>query len=343
MDKLMTSAPAARELRKDIMYLQLFADPNTQTTLSDGLAAENKTFYEKDLIELAEPKLIHDQFGTKYPIPKNGGKTIEFRRYDSLPIPKEPLTEGVTPDGNTLNVSTITSTVQQYGDYITLSDVLNMTAIDNNVIQATKILGSQAGIKLDCITRDVLAGGTNVMYAGDKTLRSDLTVNDTLTVEIFFRAAAQLKAVNTPEIEGGGYVAIIHPYAAYDLKRDPEWIDVHKYADTENIFQGEIGKLAGIRFVEATQAKVWKSDEDNCPAGLGVFSTLVLGADAYGVTEVEGGGLQIIVKQLGAGDDPLNQRSTVGWKAIKTAERLIEQYMIRIESCSKYSSMVTAN
>lgn len=75
-----------------------------------------------------------------------------------------------------------------------------------------------------------------------------------------------------------------------------------------------------------------------------MFGTLVLAAHAYAVTEVEGGGLQHIVKQLGAGEDPLNQRASVGWKAIKTAERLCEQYMVRIESVSpKYSAKAKAN
>ena len=74
-----------------------------------------------------------------------------------------------------------------------------------------------------------------------------------------------------------------------------------------------------------------------------ILASLVLGAHAYGVTELEGGGLEHIVKQLGYGDDPLNQRASVGWKGMRAAERLVEQYMVRIESVSSYSGMVTAN
>ena len=74
--------------------------------------------------------------------------------------------------------------------------------------------------------------------------------------------------------------------------------------------------------------------------GRDVYSTLILGADAYGVTELEGGGLQHIVKQLGSSGtaDPLNQRATAGWKLTKVAERLVEQYMVRIESASTFES-----
>ena len=333
--------------------LQMFATASTQnqnTTGASGMSAEMKTFYEKRLIDQAEPALVHDQFGDPYPIPANGGKNIEFRKYDSLPKATTPLTEGVTPDGQTMNVSTVTAEVKQYGGWVPITDTLQLTAIDNNIVQATKIIASQAGRTLDTIVRDVLAGGTNVIYApkigegGTETAvtsRATLDATCQLTSDLIARAATQLKAMNADPI-GTSFVGIIHPYVAYDLRRDPDWIDVHKYAQPDEIYNGEIGTLHGVRFVETSEAKIWKGT--GCPAGLAVFSTLILGAHAYGSTEIEGGGLEHIVKQLGYGDDPLNQRASVGWKAHKTAERLVEQYMVRIESCSaRYSATAEAN
>ena len=316
--------------------LQMFATASTQNqnaTSASGMSAEMKTFYEKRLIDQAEPALVHDQFGDPYPIPANGGKNIEFRKYDSLPKATTPLTEGVTPDGQTMNVSTVTAEVKQYGGWVPITDTLQLTAIDNNIVQATKIIASQAGRTLDTIVRDVLAGGTNVIYApkigegGAETAvtsRATLDATCQLTSDLIARAATQLKAMNADPI-GTSFVGIIHPYVAYELRRDPDWIDVHKYAQPDEIYNGEIGTLHGVRFVA-------------------VFSTLILGAHAYGSTEIEGGGLEHIVKQLGYGDDPLNQRASVGWKAHKTAERLVEQYMVRIESCSaRYSATAEAN
>ena len=333
--------------------LQMFATASTQnqnTTGASGMSAEMKTFYEKRLIDQAEPALVHDQFGDPYPIPANGGKNIEFRKYDSLPKATTPLTEGVTPDGQTMNVSTVTAEVRQYGGWVPITDTLQLTAIDNNILQATKIIASQAGRTLDTIVRDVLAGGTNVIYApkiGEGgvetavTSRATLDATCQLTSDLIARAATQLKAMNADPI-GTSFVGIIHPYVAYELRRDPDWIDVHKYAQPDEIYNGEIGTLHGVRFVETSEAKIWKGT--GCPAGLAVFSTLILGAHAYGSTEIEGGGLEHIVKQLGYGDDPLNQRASVGWKAHKTAERLVEQYMVRIESCSaRYSATAEAN
>ncbi len=340
--------------------LQYFADV-LNTTTSEGMTAEMKTFYEKRLIDQAEPRLIHDQFGDFYPIPLNGGKTIEFRKYDSLPKATTPLTEGVTPDGQSLNVSTISATLTQYGGWTPESDILSMTAIDNNIINATKVLASQAGRTMDTVTRDVLAGGTNVLYcpkvstSGVETeVTSRAGMDDTckLNPNVFFRAAAQLGAMNADTI-GDSFVAIIHPYAAYDLKSNQDFIEISKYANPEAIFTGEIGKLGNIRFVETSEAKIWKDDtcptvttgtgDDAVTSPLAVFGTLVIGAHAYGVTELEGGGLEHIVKQLGYGDDPLNQRASIGWKGLKAAERLVEQYMVRVESLSTYSATAAAN
>ena len=154
--------------KHEMIDLQLFADASAalnNTTSTSGMTAEMKTFYEKRLIDQAEPRLVHDQFADYYPVPQNGGKTIEFRKYDSLPKATTPLTEGVTPNGQALNVTTITSDLHQYGGWTPLTDQLQMTAIDNNVVQATRVLASQAGRTMDSITRDVLAGGTNVIYA----------------------------------------------------------------------------------------------------------------------------------------------------------------------------------
>ena len=328
--------------------LQLFAgDLNTNVTTDSGLSAENKTFYDRTLLESAKPNLIHSQFGQKRPIPKNGGKKIEFRRYGALPKALTPLTEGVTPDGRKLTVTAVEAEVHQYGDYVALSDVLDLTAIDNNVLEATKAIGNQAGLTLDTITRNILQAGTNVQYCPKVgatgttavTSRADIDATCKLTVDEIKKAVATLKANNVPKISGS-YVAIIHPYAAYDLMSDPNWEEMHKYTSAENMYEGEIGRIAGVRFVESSEALIVKTSTN--PA---VFCTLVLGENAYGITEVTGGGLKTIIKQLGSAGtaDPLDQRSTVGWKAMQTAEILQQNYMIRIESGGAFSGTAKAN
>lgn len=323
-----------------VLNLRLFdTATNVTTSAAEGnnLSAEMKIFYSDYLIDNAEPELIHDQFGQKHPIPKNGGKTIEFRKYSPLPKATTPLVEGVTPDGQPLDVSTITATVNQYGGWIQLPDMLLLTAIDNNMVHATEQLGNQAGRTLDTITREVLNGGTCVQYAeGQVTSRNQLTKDHKLTVKAVKMAARSLKAQNAKKINGS-YVAIVHPDTAYDIMNDAEWQDMNKYTTPDLAWEGEIGRIAGVRFVETTEAKIFAAEGAD---GIDVYSTLILGANAYGITEITGGGLQHIVKQLGSAGaaDPLNQRASVGWKATKTAVRLVEQFMVRIESASTYDS-----
>lgn len=397
------------------VVLTLF-DGNTNVTTDVGLTEEMKTYYSDYLIDNAEPELVHDQFGQKRPIPKNGGKTIQFRKYDSLPKALTPLVEGKTPDGQKLNMSVIEATVKQYGAFIELADILMLTAIDNNLLEATVLLASQAGRSLDTITREVLNGGTNVQYGASRVnarykLIGEGDTKDLFSVNCVNRAVRFLKVMNAKKF-GDGWVAIAHPDVLYDLMEDPRWRDVKTYSDPSGIYQGEVGRLNDVRFVETTEAKIFHAHDlsaasrtltvksassttvtvnetlmaddvaalaerkvliggecftvvsattntltlDAAPTtttagtviypgeaganGRDVYSTLFLGANAYGTTEITGGGLEHIVKQLGSSGtaDPLNQRATAGWKATKTAVRLVEQYMVRVETASTFEA-----
>lgn len=313
------------DMKKPILLpvvLDLFdGQPNTNVTTAalegNDLSPEMKTFYSEYLIDLVEAELVHDQFAQKHPIPKNGGKTIEFRQFDPLPELTTPLTEGVTPDGQSMNVRNLTATVSQYGGYVTISDMLILTAIDNNLVQATKLIVSQAGRTMDTVTREVINAGTVVQYAGGKSSRSALAKTDVLTVDDIKKAVRFLETQNAPPINGY-YVGIIHPYAKYDLMKDPDWKNPHEYADTENIYQNEIGELYGVRFVQASRAKKF---EKAGASGADVYSTLIIADNAYGVTKIGDGGIQHIVKQLGSAgtSDPIDQRATAGYTLAKAA------------------------
>ncbi len=245
------------------MNLRLF-DANTQVTTQQSLTEEMKTFYSDYLIDAAEPELVHDQFAQKHPIPANGGKTIQFRRFAPLGKALTALTEGVTPDGQSLSMTTVEAAVRQYGGYIQMSDLLLLTAIDNNLTMTTKLLGAQAGRTLDTITREVLVGGDNVQYADESVSaryllqggNASAADNNYLTVDCIRRAVRALKNANCRRIDGA-FPVIIHPDVAYDLMNDPKWLAPHQYVDTEHMYEGEIGKIEGCRFVESTEAKIF--------------------------------------------------------------------------------------
>ncbi len=313
-------------------------------------------------------------------------------------------------------MTTVSAEVKQYGGYVELSDMLQLSAIDKTLLETTRLIGSQAGRSLDTITREVLAGGTSVQYGEDAVAAryllkgGEVSGNHYLTVDCIRRAVRYLKNMNADTIDGC-YVGIIHPDVSYDLMNDSRWVNVKRYADPEGIYAGEIGRIENVRFVESTEAKVFHAADlasdsrtltvsanvsastsvsfsggtvaasalvgrkviigDNlrtvtantdsaltldsavtCSSGAviypgeagakgrDVYATLILGANAYGVSEIKGGGLQHIVKQLGSAGtgDPLDQRATVGWKATKAAVRLVEAFMRRIETCGTYEA-----
>lgn len=337
--------------------LFLFAPADVQKTstssLGNDLSPEIKEYYEKQLLRNAEPNLVHDQFGKKYTVPQGNGHTMELRKFTNLEKAMTPLTEAVTPDGSTLNVESINVELYQYGDFIRTSDRLQLEAIDPIINETARLQGSQAGLTLNTVTRDELATATNKIWSGGVSARSSLDDTTTIAIDDIFLAAATLRSANAPTI-GGDYVAIIHPWIANDLMTaistsgSHVWMDVHKYADPSAIFAGEIGKMGGVRFVSSTEAKIW--NDSTCPAAtspatgyLSVFQTVVLASEAYAVTDLSGAGLEYIVKPLGYGEDPLNQRASMGWKAMKAAKILNNDYIVSIESTSKSQPQASAN
>ena len=143
-------------------HLQMFAgDSNTQTTA--GLSAEMKTYYGMELLENAKPQLVHNQFAATKGLPAGGGKTVEWRKFGAFDKALTPLTEGVTPDGSGISVSYITKELEQYGDYTTVSDMLDLTAIDDVVLEITDRHGANMGLTLDTVTRNEIVQGNQVI------------------------------------------------------------------------------------------------------------------------------------------------------------------------------------
>jgi len=416
-------------MEKFIFDLQLFADPNTQTTEKNtpgvnDLSSTMKTFYKTSLLENARNEHYYAQFGQKQPLPKNEGKKIEWRKFDTFEKALTPLTEGVTPDGRNINMSKIEAEIHQYGDYTTVSDRLELEAVDPIITLTTEEHGAQAGDTIDTLTRDVVMAGSNVIYGGTSiSSRSALANTDTLTPTLIDKAMTFLKKMKAPTINGD-YVAIIHPSVAFDLRESQGWEDVHKYAQPAEIYNGEIGKLHGVRFVESTEAKIYKgapltedaanltvksggvsgsttvplteavtSAEAEALAGrkiiigttaneivsalagsagsatltvktaatatastviypgeggaqnVAVYGTIFMGKDAYGIVEPSAESLEVIVKQRGSAGtaDPLDQRSTIGWKASHAAKILYQERLVRVETGSSYGSVDEAN
>ena len=256
--------------------------------------------------------------------------------------------------------TSMTASIKQIGTYVSVSDQLELHALDNVILGATEELGASAGTSIDKRVRDTIVAGSNVQYcdkvssAGAHTAvtgRSGLDKTALLTPDEVNKAVTTLKKLKARKINGK-YVAIIHPSVAYDLRSSKEWIEAHKYAAVTELFNGEIGELHGVRFVETTEAKVFNNStcpvktaaSDGNPAVYySVYATLFLGEEAYRMIDPEGGNLEMIVKSKDAIGGPLNQFSTVGYKAEMATKIVYEDRMVRVESCSAYSDSDEAN
>lgn len=390
---------------------------NLNKTTSQGAAPLFAPALNRHILTAAAPALVHQQFGQKVDVPRGRGKIVTWDKLSPLPKAKVPLVEGVTPKGSAIHVTRMTAVPHQFGDYISTTDEFDFLSIDPSpkMLKLNETLANSAARTLDSLTADVLAGGTNVQFPNKKLSRSDLSSEDKITVEEVKKAVRTLKGNNAPKINNK-YIAIIHTDIAHDLTNDPEWKWPHQYVDTKEIYEGEIGELFGVKFIESTEAKVFRGEDllanrseslqvwrvnadrktihiyedideeeanklvgrevcidgftytvvsanagDNGGAtislnecfstavktdtiiypaggsqdGKPVYSTLILGADAYGVTSLQDN-LETIVKALGSAGsaDPLNQRATMGWKAHFLARILEDLNMVRIETVS---------
>ena len=243
------------------------------TTSTNASTYFNKTFYDRKLLDTAKTRFVHANFGQKRSIPRNNGKRVEFRKYNLFTPDTDALTlvEGVTPTGQNLSQSKVEVEVKQYGAYVELSDLLEMTAYDPVIADSAELLGEQLGTVIEWVTRDAMNETTNVQYAGGAASRVALTTSNKLTVAEVRKAVRTLKKNKArpffSALDGSGrkphFICICSPDATYDLQSDALWQDVSKYSNAEQIYSGEIGRLFGVVFVEATEAKVYSQSVMN--------------------------------------------------------------------------------
>jgi N4-gp56 family major capsid protein len=305
------------------------------TTASAGLSAEMKTFYDRTLLERALPNLVFLKYGQKKPIPKGNGKTIEFRKFNSLALPTASLTEGTPPAAQDLSVSSITATVAQEGAVVSVSDVLETTAIDPVLTETVELLGEQAGERLDRITRDVLLGTTSVYNVGGGAGVNNITAANILTSDEVLKLWTIMKRNNVKPYEGGYYLMFCSPEQIADVMRDELWQSVNTYNDGgKNIEKGEIGRIHGFRFIDTTLVEPAVNT-----GSVDVYSGLAVGKNAYGIVDIENGSKPKTIIKIAKDDDsdksdPLNQFSTIGWKAMFTAKILDNLAIIRVNSAA---------
>ena len=335
---------------------------------TNTLAPELKSFYDTELLENARAEMVYAQLAKRQPLPANHHGAVEWRKWNSFDRASK-LTEGVIPTGQKFGVTTVTGTVDQYGTYTAITDKLELRAYDDVILGATEEMGASAAETQEKLIRDALLLGTNVLYcdnidkstgavlstptscatmgAGGETAGSGGSATphgwSLLTPDMVNKAVTKLQKDRVPTI-GGKYVAIVHPSVIYDLRSSDEWIEAHKYASPEEIYNGEIGELHGVRFIRNTFAPILGGDSYKNKDGGVTYATYFLGKDAFGIIDPDGGALEMIVKDKSQAGGPLNQFSTIGYKfETNGATILYTERVLRVMSCSSYSATDTTN
>ena len=328
------------------------------------MAPELKAFYDTALLENARTELFYAQFAKRQPLPKNHKGQVEWRKWNTFDRAAK-LTEGVIPTGQKFGVSAINGTIDQYGTYTSVTDKLELRAYDDVILGATEEMGASAAETQEALIRNALLVNTNVLYCDNITLatgavastptapaqmEASATVMSKLTPEMVNKAVTILKKNRAPRINGR-YYAVIHPSVAHDLRQSEGWIEAHKYAAPEEIFNGEIGELHGVRFIEDTFASILDTvgtgesavSYKNKANGV-TYATYFFGKDAFGIIDPEGGALEMIIHDKGEIGGPLNQFSTIGYKfETNGATMLYPERMLRVMSCSTFSATDEGN
>lgn len=310
----------------------------TMTAAAGGnqITQVNGEVYNRALLERLTPELCLTKYGeTGMGAAKNAGDTQSWRRYNSLAVATTPLVEAVTPDGINGSVTKISATVNQYGNYIQTSDRMDLAALDPVVTQYSEIMGENSGESIETIVRDVVGAGTNVLYAGGRVSRVTVATTDKVTALDLLKIRRLLKRAKVKKIKlpNGkmGYLAFMHTDVVMDLMQTQEWRDQNTYTDNTNRVEGTAGQMYGIYIIEYDLAQKFAGAG---AASCDVFGTLIIGKGAFGIPDIAGSSKPKIMVKLAKNsgtEDPLEQRNTIGWKALFTAIRLQELAIVRYE------------
>lgn len=331
-----------------------YTGDTTEFTDTHTLAPEMKTFYDTELLENARIELFYAQFAKRQPLPANHKGTVEWRKWNTFER-ADKLKEGVIPTGQKFGVTAITGSIDQYGTYTAITDKLELRAYDDVILGATEEMGASAAETQEALIRDALLANTNVLYCDNINVETEAKVStptapgemeataetmSVLTPAMVNKAVTIMKKNRVPRINGV-YYAVIHPSVAHDLRQSKGWIEAHKYAAPEELFNGEIGELHGVRFIENVFAPVLggeKTGDYKNKAGTMTYANYFFGKDSFGIIDPEGGALEMIIHDKGEIGGPLNQFSTIGYKfETNGASILYPERLLRVMSCSSFS------
>jgi N4-gp56 family major capsid protein len=296
------------------------------------------------------PFLVIEKFGQTYVLPTKSSKTAKFRRYNALALATTPLVEGVTPSGQKVTVTDVSVTLEQYGDWVPFTDIIEDTHEDPFLAQLSEVLGEQAAQTIETIRYNIIKAGTNVFYANGSA-RTD--VNTPLTLALQRKCTRALKRQNanyitqavgsTPDFRmepvEQAFIGLVHPDVETDIRNLSGFISVKQYSHGSN-WANEIGAAEDVRYLRST---IFTAFADGGAATSTMVSTtgtnadvypiLYIAKDAYGIVPLKGKDslTPMIANPKVSSNDPLAQRGTAGWKSMQGAVILNDAWLVRCE------------
>lgn len=305
---------------------------------------------EKELIDILKQKLVWYKTAKVATVSKgSNSKTVVFRGFNRLALALNPLSGGVTPAGSNLTMNSVTAVLSQYGDFTTITDIAEFLYDRSMIKDASDVLGIQSSETIDTVVMNVVAANTNVIY-GDGSVTTPVTVTAgmkmsaaLITRDVRFLERNNVEKFPPMPIIGSAYACVMHPDVVYDLRNDANWISAVNYSSPTpsndnrgDLFTGELGYWQGARVISTTMSPVYVGAG---AAGINLYGVLTYGKGAYAVSEFAGG-LKTFIHTGGVQDtsDPLEQRSTVGWKWEGVAVILDNNRIVRNVIAATYSN-----
>lgn len=308
----------------------------SQFTSTSQVDAAVGVVYDRVLLMAPQPKYIYTKYAEKRGIGTKQGTTIKFRRYNRLSVATTPLSEGITPTGSKMAKVDLTATVSQYGDYVTLTDVVQLTVEDDVVAKAMELQNDQVRNTEDVLCRDYICASASSTIcsngSGTATLLNDTDIQgvaQTLRAnncDYMFDRINASTGVGTAPVRAS-YVGMCDTDLEDDLRDVSTFLDVVEYSSSSGVDPAEIGNTGAVRWLSSSQGYTSGSNY-YCP---------IMGRDSanlpYAMIELGGGNMTGMMEEPGGNADPLRQRSTIGWKAWM-AFRILQDLYIHILICT---------
>lgn len=330
------------------MAMKVHADGKVSTAVTNSgnyvkLSDAVRTVYSKEIEFKALPNMRFYQFATvKTELGVEPGLTISMLTYDNLTLGGA-LTEGTNMVTQALSGSTKQITVQEYGNAVSVSELLIQSSFDDIMASATTLLGRDYAMVLDCELRDAALTGTNVVYAAKQdgtkvTARADLDATCTMKVSTVKDAIEILATNNAPKAVGGTYwICFVHPHQSRGLRDDPAWINASNYGAPEQLFTGEIGRIDDTRFIETTlmcngacattdPAYVADLRKGGDNTSVAVYQAVLFGDAYYGIA------ISLPVELRDNGVEDFGRKRSLAWYSIFGVGKLHDQYGVVIET-----------